>query len=57
MKDWKDWVIATIVSLAVVAIMSLIGQALHVDIAFLEGWFGASGYFITLSILEERYKK
>jgi hypothetical protein len=57
MKDWVIWIIATFVALAVVAIMTLIGQAFEIDLKFLSGWFSASGYFVTLSLLEEKYKK
>jgi hypothetical protein len=53
----KNWIIATFVSLIVVTIMTLIGQAFEIDLKFLSGWFSASGYFVTLSLLEEKYKK
>jgi hypothetical protein len=52
----KNWIIATFVSLIVVTIMTLIGQAFGIDLKFFAGWFGATGYFVTLSLLEKRYK-
>jgi hypothetical protein len=53
----KNWIIATLVALAIVTIVWFIGHLINIDLKFLEGWFGASGYFITLNLLEDRDEK
>lgn len=53
MKNWKNIVISLIVAVFMIAILSLIGHLLNFDAKFLAGWFGASGYFVTLNLLED----
>lgn len=53
MKNWKNSIIAIVISLSIVAIVGLIGHLLNFDAKFLAGWFGASGYFVTLNLLED----
>jgi len=52
----SNWVIASIVVILVISFVTIIEAIINIDITFFKGWLSASGYFITISYLEDHQK-